>query len=79
MNCRSIYAADADGHPAQPPPAAAGHEGASPLLLPLYPSVYQPPLLRENAAAEISFLTSPPQLGHSFAGSSENFWRSSNW
>jgi hypothetical protein len=39
--------------------------------------VYQPPPLSEKAALEISLANSPPQEGHSVAGSSENFWRSS--
>jgi hypothetical protein len=44
-----------------------------------YPVLNQPSPFRLNAVAEIIFSTEPPHWGHSLAGTSENFWRSSNW
>jgi hypothetical protein len=69
------YAA-ADGQPAHPPPDLQG--GASALFLIPYPSECHPPPFRVKAVLEISFVTSPPHLGHSLTGSSENFLRNSN-
>jgi hypothetical protein len=43
-----------------------------------YPSLYQPLPLSEKLVLEISFSMLPPQAGQTVAGSSENFWRSSN-
>jgi hypothetical protein len=76
LTYRKDYAAAADGQPAQLPPD--GHVGAA-LFPEPYPSAYHPPPFRLKAAEDMSFFTSPPHFGHSFAGSSENFWRSSNW
>jgi len=48
----------AEGHPAQPPPDAAGQDGGAALLAAdPYPSLYHPPPFRANAAEEISLVT----------------------
>ena len=39
-----------------------------------YPSLNQPPPLKEMAAAETTRSSGPPQYGHSVISASENFW-----
>jgi hypothetical protein len=72
------FQAAAEGHVAQDPSFGQpwGLFAAEVLA---YPSVYQPLPLSAKDVWKISFWIGPPHWGHSFAGSSENFWRSSKW
>ncbi len=39
-----------------------------------YPSAYQPPPFSENAGAEMTRFSDPPQCGQIVISGSENFW-----
>lgn len=58
-------------------PDASDEPDESALLL-AYPSLYQPPPLRWNAAADRSFSSFPPQVSHFFIGGSEKRWMCSS-
>ncbi len=44
-----------------------------------YPSAYQPPPFNENAGAEMTRFSAPPQCGQVVISGSENFWIFSVW